>query len=492
MHRALALAETVRGRTSPNPPVGAVILAADGTLAGEGATAPARRPARRGHRARRGRRPRARRHRRRHPRAVRAHRPHRAVRRRADRRRRRAGRVRRRRPHPAGRRRRRHAARRRRRRSSAGVERRASGRRRARPWLHAMRTGRPFVTWKFAATLDGRVAAADGTRPLDLLRCVPRRRARAAGGGRRDRRRQRDGARRRPAAHRPRPDGELAGHQPLRVVLDRRHRTPQSARVLDTAAETLVLDTAVPQFALKALLRPGRAACAARRRPDARRGVPRGALRRRGRGLPGADAARRRRQCARSTPESPRSPRRSHWTSTSSTRLGRRREDRRPARAGRTSRRRGRACSPGSSRRSARSTALEARGDSAVLTVRAQDDRRRPAARRLDRGQRRLPHRRRLGARRRVDDIWTSTSWPRPSSARRSARRRPGDRVNLERAARVDARLGRAHRAGPRRRHRGRRLAHPATHWESCGSACRPSWPATSPRRARSPSTASR
>ena len=48
-------------------------------------------------------------------------------------------------------------------------------------------------------------------------------------------------------------NGELAEHQPLRVVLDRRHRTPQSARVLDTAAETLVLDTAVPQFALKAL-----------------------------------------------------------------------------------------------------------------------------------------------------------------------------------------------------------------------------------------------
>ena len=41
MHRALALAETVRGRTSPNPAVGAVILGADGELAGEAATAPA-------------------------------------------------------------------------------------------------------------------------------------------------------------------------------------------------------------------------------------------------------------------------------------------------------------------------------------------------------------------------------------------------------------------------------------------------------------------
>lgn len=32
-----------------------------------------------------------------------------------------------------------------------------------RAWLHTARTGRPHVTWKFAATLDGRSAAADGT-----------------------------------------------------------------------------------------------------------------------------------------------------------------------------------------------------------------------------------------------------------------------------------------------------------------------------------------
>ena len=32
-----------------------------------------------------------------------------------------------------------------------------------RAWLHRQRTGRPMVTWKYAATLDGRVAAADGT-----------------------------------------------------------------------------------------------------------------------------------------------------------------------------------------------------------------------------------------------------------------------------------------------------------------------------------------
>ncbi|MET9230737.1 bifunctional diaminohydroxyphosphoribosylaminopyrimidine deaminase/5-amino-6-(5-phosphoribosylamino)uracil reductase RibD [Lentzea sp. NPDC003310] len=32
-----------------------------------------------------------------------------------------------------------------------------------RAWLHYARTGRPHVTWKYAATLDGRIAASDGT-----------------------------------------------------------------------------------------------------------------------------------------------------------------------------------------------------------------------------------------------------------------------------------------------------------------------------------------
>ena len=109
------------------------------------------------------------------------------------------------------------------------------------------------MTWKYAATLDGRVAAADaGARWISSP--VSRADSHAfratvdaivVGSGTvllddphltvRD------------------IDDELAARQPLRVVLDRRHRTPQDARVLDGAAETLLLDTAVPRFALKAL-----------------------------------------------------------------------------------------------------------------------------------------------------------------------------------------------------------------------------------------------
>ncbi len=122
-----------------------------------------------------------------------------------------------------------------------------------RPWLHALRTGRPFVTWKLATTLDGRVAAADlsarwissaaSRADSHAFRSIVD--AIVVGSGT-------------VLADDPHltvrgADDELAEHQPLRVVLDRRHRVPQNARVLDNAAETLLLDTAVPRFALKAL-----------------------------------------------------------------------------------------------------------------------------------------------------------------------------------------------------------------------------------------------
>jgi diaminohydroxyphosphoribosylaminopyrimidine deaminase/5-amino-6-(5-phosphoribosylamino)uracil reductase len=108
-------------------------------------------------------------------------------------------------------------------------------------WLHHTRYGRPFVTWKYAASLDGRVAAPDGSS-----RWVTGVEARAD-------------------AHRLRAEcdavavgigtvltddprltvrdakGKLALRQPMRVVLDTSGRTPSDAAVLDESAPTLVL-----------------------------------------------------------------------------------------------------------------------------------------------------------------------------------------------------------------------------------------------------------
>src|SRR3954471_19337289 len=251
MGRAREIGASVLGSTSPNPPVGAVILAADGTVAGEGATAPPGGPhaevralAQAGERARGGT-------------AVVTLEPcaHtgrtgpcadalvaagvvRVVYAVDD-------------PNPdaagggqvlrdAGVE------------VVSGVEAHAAASGALRPWLHAVRTGRPYVTWKFAATLDGRVAAADASSrwisspasraDVHSLRAAVD--AILVGSGT-------------VLADDPQltvRDGDrLVDHQPLRVVLDRRHRIPQHAQVLDTAAETVVLDTAAPQFALKAL-----------------------------------------------------------------------------------------------------------------------------------------------------------------------------------------------------------------------------------------------
>ncbi|GAB7191054.1 bifunctional diaminohydroxyphosphoribosylaminopyrimidine deaminase/5-amino-6-(5-phosphoribosylamino)uracil reductase RibD [Kineococcus sp. NUM-3379] len=114
------------------------------------------------------------------------------------------------------------------------------------PWLAAQRLRRPFVTWKFAASLDGRSAAADGTSKWitsaearedvhrlrgevdavlagvgTVLADDPQLTVRAGGV--------------------PRPD-----RRPLRVVLDSDGRTPAGARVLDGAAPTLLLTAGAP------------------------------------------------------------------------------------------------------------------------------------------------------------------------------------------------------------------------------------------------------
>lgn len=135
----------------------------------------------------------------------------------------------------------------------AGIEQEAATDGALRPWLFAIRSGRPFVTWKFAGSLDGRAAAADRTSRW-LSSAVSRADAHAlratvdaivVGSGT-------------VLADDPQltardANDQLADHQPLRVVLDRRHRAPLDARVLDDAAESIVLDVAAPRFALKAL-----------------------------------------------------------------------------------------------------------------------------------------------------------------------------------------------------------------------------------------------
>jgi diaminohydroxyphosphoribosylaminopyrimidine deaminase/5-amino-6-(5-phosphoribosylamino)uracil reductase len=237
MARARALGAAVLGSTSPNPAVGAVVLAADGTVAGEGATSPPGGPhaevralAEAGERARGGT-------------AVVTLEPcaH-------------TGRtgpcadallaagiarvvvaV----PEPtelagggAGRL------------TAAGVdvelgvEQAAAEAGALAPWLTGVREHRPQVVWKVAATLDGRVAAADGTSRWitgpEARAAVHRLRATCdavvVGSGTAltddPQLTVRDDA------------GRPAARQPLRVVVDRRGRLPATARVRDDAAPT--------------------------------------------------------------------------------------------------------------------------------------------------------------------------------------------------------------------------------------------------------------
>jgi diaminohydroxyphosphoribosylaminopyrimidine deaminase / 5-amino-6-(5-phosphoribosylamino)uracil reductase len=239
MARARALGDSVLGTTSPNPPVGAVVLAADGTPVGEGATAPPGGPhaevtalEQAGERARGGTivvtlEPCA------HSgrtgpcaEAIAAAGIARVV-----------AAV----PEPTEL-------------AGGGAERlRAAGvdvdlgAQQAEAeagalagWLVGVREHRPYVVWKVAATLDGRVAASDGSS-----RWITGEQARAE-------------------VHRLRAtcdavvvgsgtvladdpqltvrgdDGANAARQPLRVVVDRRGRVPAGARVLDDAAPTHV------------------------------------------------------------------------------------------------------------------------------------------------------------------------------------------------------------------------------------------------------------
>jgi diaminohydroxyphosphoribosylaminopyrimidine deaminase/5-amino-6-(5-phosphoribosylamino)uracil reductase len=108
-------------------------------------------------------------------------------------------------------------------------------------WLTSARRGWPYVIWKYAATLDGRSAAADGTSQwisseaarMDVHALRGTVDAVVVGVGT-------------VLADDPRltarnlRDGTLAIRQPLRVVVDSAGRTPSDARVRDAAAPTWV------------------------------------------------------------------------------------------------------------------------------------------------------------------------------------------------------------------------------------------------------------
>jgi diaminohydroxyphosphoribosylaminopyrimidine deaminase/5-amino-6-(5-phosphoribosylamino)uracil reductase len=112
-------------------------------------------------------------------------------------------------------------------------------------WLTSARRGWPYVIWKYAATLDGRSAAVDGTSMwitseaarMDVHALRGTVDAVIAGVGT-------------VLADDPRltarnlRDGSLSIRQPLRVVVDSAGRTPETARVRDGAAPTWIATAA--------------------------------------------------------------------------------------------------------------------------------------------------------------------------------------------------------------------------------------------------------
>lgn len=121
-------------------------------------------------------------------------------------------------------------------------------------WTFAVTQGRPYVTWKFAATLDGRTAADDGSS-----RWVSSGAARADAHGLRARCDAIVAGTGTVAVDDPHltvrdRDGALVGTQPLRLVMGLRDLRPGS-RVFDDAAETLHLRTRDPRAALAELHR---------------------------------------------------------------------------------------------------------------------------------------------------------------------------------------------------------------------------------------------
>ncbi|OZC43949.1 bifunctional diaminohydroxyphosphoribosylaminopyrimidine deaminase/5-amino-6-(5-phosphoribosylamino)uracil reductase RibD [Rhodococcoides fascians A21d2] len=121
-----------------------------------------------------------------------------------------------------------------------------------RAWLHKQRTGRPHVTWKYAATLDGRSAAADGTSQWitgpEARAHVHAERAKldaiVVGTG--------TVLADDPRLTARRLDGSLALHQPVRVVVGSR-QIPANAAIRGSEAPTVFLDTHDPAAVIEAL-----------------------------------------------------------------------------------------------------------------------------------------------------------------------------------------------------------------------------------------------
>jgi len=121
-----------------------------------------------------------------------------------------------------------------------------------REWLHKQRTGLPHVTWKYATSIDGRSAAADGSSQWitsEAARAdVHRRRATVdaivVGTG--------TVLADNPRLTARRADGGLASRQPMRVVVGMRE-IPAEAKVLNDDSRTMVIRTREPAEVLKAL-----------------------------------------------------------------------------------------------------------------------------------------------------------------------------------------------------------------------------------------------
>ncbi len=121
-----------------------------------------------------------------------------------------------------------------------------------REWLHKQQTGLPHVTWKYATSIDGRSAAADGSSQWitsEAARADLHRRRAAAdaivvGTG--------TVLADDPALTARLADGKLAERQPLRVVVGKRD-IPGEAQVLNDDSRTMAIRTHDPDEVLKAL-----------------------------------------------------------------------------------------------------------------------------------------------------------------------------------------------------------------------------------------------